>query len=279
MPRAPAADPVFFRNNFDDLVSVILIRRCRGRIVRGPDTDFIGALAMAEFITPKRRMRPAHLAILACFGAAATSPTMAVTVQRATYGELATVMVGRVPHNRLSHKPTTITNSISKGPGSATSTESVAPMPQPTLSSSGTTTGRGEASGGSSMSYYFQIVGPQPVAVPVIMTVSGMLSGTSKKISSGAKAEIITNLGSFVYPIDTSCPGSCGGYNVPKTENISAWTKQQPAGPNVVELYVSSDVSKPGSASATLSLTLEIDPTFPHASKYHIILSKGVGNP
>jgi hypothetical protein len=204
---------------------------------------------------------------------------MAVTVQRATYGELATVMVGRVPHNRLSHKPTTITNSISKMAGSATSTESITPMPQPTLSSSGTATGHGEASGETSMGYYFQVVGPQPVAVPVIMTASGTLTGTTAKITGTAKAEIITNLGAFVYPINNTCPGSCGGYNVPMTSNVTAWTKQQPAGPNVVQLLAATSISKAGSAAASLALTLEIDPSFPNASKYTIILSKGVGNP
>jgi hypothetical protein len=92
-----------------------------------------------------------------------------------------------------------------------------------------------------------------------------------------AKAEIITNLGAFVYPINTTCPGSCGSYNVPKTENITAWTKQQPAGPNVVQLDAGTSISKAGSASASLGLTLEIDPSFPDASKYHLVLSKGVG--
>jgi hypothetical protein len=229
---------------------------------------------MADFVTPKRRMRTAPLVVLAL---AAPSSSLAVTVQRATYGELATAQVGRVPHNRLSHKPTTITSSVSKAPGSATSTETITPMPAPNLISTGTTTGHGLASGETSMGYYFQVVGPQPVAVPVIMTASGTLTGTSKKITSLAKAEIITNLGAFVYPINTSCPGSCGSYNVPKTENITAWTKQQPAGPNVVQLDANTSVSKPGSASASLGLTLEIDPSFPDASKYHLVLSKGVG--
>jgi hypothetical protein len=231
---------------------------------------------MADFVTPKRAMRAACLAILAT---AAASPSAAVTVQRATYGELATAQVGRVPHQRLTHKPTTITVSLSKMAGSATSTESITIMPEPTLSSTGTTTGHGKASGETSMGYYFQVVGPQPVAVPVIMTASGTLTGASAKITSLAKAEITTNLGAFIYPIDSSCPGACGSYNVPKTSNITAWTKQQPAGPNVVQLLATTSISKAGTASATLALTLQIDPSFPNASKYHLVLSRGVGNP
>jgi hypothetical protein len=61
------------------------------------------------------------------------------------------------------------------------------------------------------------------------------------------------------------------------TENITAWTKQDAAGPNVVQPDANTSVSKAGSASASLSLTLEIDPSFPDASKYHLVLSKGVG--
>jgi hypothetical protein len=251
-----------------------LTLRCRGRIVNGRDINIIGAFAMTDLVTPKRRL-PA--AILATIATASASPGLAVTVQSATYGELATAQVGRVPHNRLSHKPTTITSSVSKAPGTATSTETITRMPQPNLSSTSTTTGHGLASGETSMGYYFQVVGPQHVAVPVIMTASGTLTGASAKISSLAKAEIITNLGAFVYPINTSCPGSCGSYNVPMTENVTAWTKQDAAGPNVVQLNANTNVSKPGNASASLGLTLEIDPSFPDASKYHLVLSRGVG--
>ena len=229
--------------------------------------------------TPKRRMRAADLLILASVGAAVTSSGQAVTVQGATYGELATAQVGRVPHQRLTHKPTTITVSVSKAPGTATSTETITRIPEPNLSSSSTTTGHGTASGETSMGYYFQVVGPQPVAVPVIMTASGTLTGAGAKITSLAKAEIITNLGAFVYPVNSNCPGSCGGYNVPMTSNVKAWTKQEPAGANVVQLDANTSVSKAGSASASLALTLEIDPSFPNASKYHLLLSKGVGNP
>ena len=229
--------------------------------------------------TPTRRMRAAHVIILAAIAAAGASPSRAVTVQGASYGELATAQVGRVPHDRMTHKPSTITASVSKAPGSATSTESIARMPEPTLSSSGTVAGHGTASGETSVGYYFQVVGPQPVAVPVIMTASGTLTGASAKITSLAKAEIITNLGGFIYPVNATCPGACGSYDVPMTSNVKAWTKQEPAGPNVVQLDANTSVSKSGSASATLSLTLEVDPSFPNASKYHFVLSKGVGNP
>ena len=234
---------------------------------------------MANFVTPKRRMHTAHLLILATFGASASSPSLAVTVQAASYGELATAKVGRVPHQKLTHKPTTITISVSKAPGTATSTETITRMPQPNLFSSSTTIGHGLANGETSMGYYFQVVGPQPVAVPVIMTASGTLAGASAKITSLAKAEIITNLGGFIYPVNATCPGACGSYDVPMTSNVKAWTKQEPAGPNVVQLDANTSVSKSGSASATLSLTLEVDPSFPNASKYHFVLSKGVGNP
>ena len=150
-------------------------------------------------------------------------------------------------------------------------------MPAPNLASSSTVAGHGVASGETSVGYYFQVVGPQHIAVPVIMTASGALSGASAKITSLAKAEIITNLGAFVYPVNNTCPGSCGGYNVPMTENVTAWTKQDAAGPNVVQLDANTSVSKTGSASASLGLTLEIDPSFPDASKYHLVLSRGVG--
>jgi hypothetical protein len=44
----------------------------------------------------------------------------------------------------------------------------------------------------------------------VIITASGSLGGKSMKTTSMAKAEIITNLGAFVYPIDDACPGNGG---------------------------------------------------------------------
>jgi hypothetical protein len=240
---------------------------------------------MVCFLIPRRRAWPALLMMLATLGTAVTSPVAAVTVQGATYGELATAQVGRVPHSHLSHRPTTVTLSITKTAGSATSTEIIARAPQPNLSTYGAVTGRGAASGETSMSYYFQVVGPQPVNVPVIITASGTLAGATAKITSFAKAEIITNLGAFVYPVDDACPKAagatsfCGSYTAPVTENIMASTKEQTAGPNVVELFASTSISKPGSASGSLGLTLEIDPSFPDASKYHLVISKGVGNP
>jgi len=241
---------------------------------------------MTDSVSPNRAAQSARLLMLAAVGALSPHPGAAVTVQGASYGELATAMVGRVPHSRETHKPTTITESVTKQGGSATSTETITRMPQLTLSSAGTAAGRGAASGETSAGYYFQVVGPQYVPVPVIVTVSGTLSGTSAKIASFAKAEIITNLGDFVYPVDDACPkgGSgttrfCGSYSVPKTMNVTAWTKQEAAGPNVVQLLATTAVSKAGSAAATLSISIVIDPSFPNASHYHVVVSRGIGNP
>ncbi len=113
------------------------------------------------------------------------------------------------------------------------------------------------------MSYYFQVVGPRAVKVPVIITASGSLGGKSMKTSSMAKAEIITNLGAFVYPIDDACPGNggsatpyCGSYVIPVTEEVTASTRQETAGPNVAELIAATSASKAGTVSGSSSLTL-----------------------
>jgi len=178
-----------------------------------------------------------------------------------------------------------VTISLTRSGASATATEIISPMPGPNLSSYAAATGRGSASGETSMNYYFQVVGPQSVPVPVIITASGSLAGVSAHISSLAKAEIITNLGAFVYPVDDACPGGagatshCGAYTNPVTRTVTASTQTQTAGANVVELLASTSVSRPGSASGVLALSLQIDPSFPHAGKYHILVSKGVGNP
>lgn len=234
----------------------------------------------------RRAAKPAGLLALAAAGAVCASPSAAVTVQGATFGQLATARVGRVPHSRETHRPGTITETITRQGGSATSTESIARLPGPTLSSAGTVTGRGGASGETSLGYYFQVVGPKPVQVPLIVTASGTLSGTSAKISSFVKAEIITNLGGFIYPVDDACPRGpsgtkrfCGSYSVPKSMKVTAWTKQEAAGPNVIQLLATSDVSGAGSAAASLGTVIRIDPRFRDAGKYHIVVSKGIGNP
>jgi hypothetical protein len=210
---------------------------------------------MPDFLTSERRARPGCLAALVIASAAFAGPAASVTVQGATYGELATAQVGRVPHSRTTHKPTAIAISITRTRGSATSTEMISPMPEPKLTTYSAVTGHGSASGETSMSYYFQVVGPRAV--------SGSLGGKSMKTSSMAKAEIITNLGAFVYPIDDACPGNggsatpyCGSYVIPVTEEVTASTRQETAGPNVAELIAATSASKAGTVSGSSSLTL-----------------------
>jgi hypothetical protein len=165
--------------------------------------------------------------------------------------------------------------------------------PSPGISVAGTTTGSGThlAYTSATVIYYFQVVGPKAKSVPVIASASGSISGTSSAISSGALVQVSTNRGNTKFPVSGSCPDAypqvgsfkyvvvCGAYNAPVTVNVTASTKTSTAATNEVLMLVSDNVTSAGTAAASASVMLQIDPSFADAGKYRIVVSKGIGNP
>jgi hypothetical protein len=141
--------------------------------------------------------------------------------------------------------------------------------------------------------YYFAIVGPSITGVPVTISVNGSTGGTGN-YSATAQVNLETANSNFLLAIlgdaysptlpfcpDTSiipCPNT---FDVSKTVTLASNISGMDTLSNVYELALgaTAGVGVQGTATASVDPSIIIDPTFPDASEYSILVDPGLGNP
>jgi hypothetical protein len=132
----------------------------------------------------------------------------------------------------------------------------------------------------ASGTYYFEILGPSAVNVPIIFSGSAGLSangGSSVEVyeTYGSNGGTYSNFG----PINCYA-GSlyCGSFNYTQHFSLLAATASTAGdvGFTTLSIYL---IAQEGSASGFIDPVISIDPSFADAGLYHIVFTAGVGNP
>jgi len=224
-----------------------------------------------------------------------------VTVPAATYQQTATLCImyyDCMNYSKLDQ------GSINKGlsgtfegyTGSGAIKGSIKPGGGPYLMARSVATGAGAALESSLMFYYFQVIGPASVQVPIIGTFTGtyaVAAGPLGNASSVGRAIFAINPASgnnSPYYVNGGCMTASGPACAPLNTKVpffvTSSTNRTIVTPTTVELLVNPDAetSPPGEpgengrafASATIHANFVIDPSWPNASQYTIKFSKGV---
>ena len=233
--------------------------------------------------------------------AASIHEPMRITVPAATYQQGATVCITEYDCTNYS-KPdqgsinTGVSGTSGGLAGSGAIKGSIKPGGGPYLMARSVATGAGVAIESSLMFYYFQVIGPASVQVPIIGRFSGAYAVTAGPLgnaysidraifainpASGNNSPYIVNGGCMT----TSGP-ACAALNAQVPFSVMSSTRRTTVTPTTVELLVDpgASTSPPGSpgengrafASATIHANFVIDPSWPNASQYKIKFSKGV---
>ena len=137
-------------------------------------------------------------------------------------------------------------------------------------------------SGAVGATLFFEVIGPAGRKVPVKITFSGSLAGSSSQAASGILLETAAK------PVQYSCGVTagtvlCGSFTKTVTIKLQSLKKITPAqaSPVAIDAIVQGVSDSGGGAqtsSVTGAVTLAIPPSFKHASKYKLVLSPGVAN-
>jgi hypothetical protein len=130
------------------------------------------------------------------------------------------------------------------------------------------------------LDYYIEVVGPSNPIVPMFVLAQFLTIPNGNVAALFSLLSVISPAGNFILDVGVGerTGGSLGAI-FPLTEPGQIF----PGGlfPNVayeVELQVGSDVDAGGSAFTQNDPFFFIDPNFPNADQYSIVLSPGVGN-
>jgi hypothetical protein len=222
-----------------------------------------------------------------------TSSAGAVTVEPASFSGAMMVDAGLRTKELQPTKPGIFTISTHNPRGSATTSLTLAGSPSAGLTANGTATGAGKliADSAATLIYFFQVVGPRVIKVPVIATAHGAISGSSTTLSGAAYVQVATNLGDTKFPVSGSCPYAypkvgnikfailCGSYDTSVTVNATSSNNATTSAANSIASFASETVGAAGTAGASFSISLAIDPSFAEAAKYRIVVSKPIAAP
>lgn len=177
-------------------------------------------------------------------------------------------------------------------PASSSATLNIATNPFPSITASSSANG-GTANVGGKLSYQFSIVGPDPfdpgnpIYIPTIVSYKGSASASNTNDTAATSSFLIVgNNFSESYQVTVGAAHvtthEVDGFNQPFTDTSFDEHKLYSMVENAfyrIDVYVSA-IAGPsaGTASAFIDPTLEIDPSFADAAKYHIVLSSGIGN-
>jgi hypothetical protein len=177
------------------------------------------------------------------------------------------------------------------GSSSVTATLSGEPFPALTTSGTGTVgawSDAADALSGANLSYYISIVGPSGL-VPIDFTARGTLA---QSYATGSASTQLYIEGDIDDQLSVDIWGqqsiSLSGDQNPLTGSANAFTlsgtTEEAANTQILvgmSIGINVETNGPyptGSASAYLDPIFYIDPTFPDASEYSIVISPGIGN-
>ena len=133
---------------------------------------------------------------------------------------------------------------------------------------------------GANGTYYFGIVGPSAVNVPIILSgVTSLYATGSSSVevyeTYGKNGSTYSNFG----PITCFAGSSyCGTFNFTQTFSLLAGTAATAGdvGFTTLRIYL---IAQDGAARGFIDPTITIDPSFADADLYSIVFTDGVGNP
>jgi hypothetical protein len=144
-------------------------------------------------------------------------------------------------------------------------------MPSPSLQVFGSNTGISQVVGLLSMSYQFEILGPDP-SVLVFVNGSGSVGGTST--GTGFFGSLAASL--IVQGPGVSMEGSAGG--VPGSFNLNSSSNFQTDTIYSVHMTAEGAATRTASFFANVDPVFTIDPSLANADQYSFLFSDGVGN-
>jgi hypothetical protein len=134
--------------------------------------------------------------------------------------------------------------------------------------------------------YYFGVLGPSAVDVPLILTGSASVSAHGCKPFNGcSSAEVNEEAGRNDGPIAAFGSGSCfegspncRAYSFIQSLHLISSTATTTGDVGYTKLAISV-IGYHGSASGFIDPFITIDPSFANASQYSVVFSSGTGNP
>ncbi len=127
--------------------------------------------------------------------------------------------------------------------------------------------------------YYFGVVGPAAVDVPLIFTGSAGVwasGGSSVGVyeTYGSNGGTYSNFG----PIGCNGSGGCGSFTYTQHYHLLAGTTTTAGDVGFTTLHIYL-IAQEGRANGFIDPFITIDPTFADAARYHIDFTAGTGNP
>jgi hypothetical protein len=233
--------------------------------------------------------------------AASIHEPMHITVPAATYQQTATACITYydcMNYSKLDRGSLDRAVSGTSGPftGSGAVKGAIFPGGGPYLMARSVAKGAGAALVSSLMFYYFQVIGPASVQVPIIGTFTGTYAvkagplGTASSVGRAIFAINPASGNNTPYYVNGGCMTAsgpaCAPLNTQVPFSVMSSTSRAIVAPTMVELLVNPDAetsppAEPGEngtakASATINANFVIDPSWPNASQYKIKFSKGV---
>jgi|SoiMethySBSTD1v2_1073268.scaffolds.fasta_scaffold431006_1 hypothetical protein len=176
---------------------------------------------------------------------------------------------------------TSLSNSVTNGGSSATA--SITSQPSPLLTGSVSANGTGnQGTVFAQYQYYFSVVGPDAVLVPVIISANAAVSPSVIQNAAFLSLSTSSGAGELARACQSSVVGNCGGSIVPSFSYLA--TKDILSNSlNIIGLTLSliantntGNTSETGSGFIDPILT--IDPAFARAGEFSLAFSAGVGN-
>ncbi len=175
----------------------------------------------------------------------------------------------------------------------AFSTASMSLTPSPSISSSASVSGGRQASSGGYIKYYFALFGPSgPVPVMVVGSASASGSGSYSVLSEMGvftPPGVLLAGGTACVTTVGGCPGGgsiFAGIHLANTVTVNQTVSVTATDPGLpfgqfyfVTVATQTNAFSDGAASAFADPSIFIDPTFPNAHLYSLVLSDGVSNP
>jgi hypothetical protein len=135
----------------------------------------------------------------------------------------------------------------------------------------------------ATMTYSFAVSGGSPGdVVPILLAASLITSGSDPSLGIGsATLRVDTSLAGGTAALVAVCTAGCGSAAT-SFSGVLAFSARSGDTGNQVVLQVQASVvgngAAPESASASIDPYLFVDPSFPNASQYQIVVSPGVAN-